>query len=106
MSHATLYLNGRLEVLTIAEEMRMSHWIYAPKIIDRQSGAVLLDLSGDLWDLVAVKESPNAITLIMRKYPGTAPQAELVISPGQTGGVFNGQTLDLNALMAALAAYS
>lgn len=35
MSDTTLYLNGRLEVLTIAEEMRMSHWIYAPKIIDR-----------------------------------------------------------------------
>ena len=106
MNQTNTYLNGRLHVLTVAEEMRMSHSIHAPRVIDLRSGTVLLDLTGELWDLIEVKESSHSITLIMRKYPGTLPQAELMLVPGQSGGVFNGQQLDSSELVAALATYS
>ncbi|CAI9007484.1 hypothetical protein [Pseudomonas chlororaphis] len=63
----------RYEHLTISvepHEMRMSHWVYAPKVVDGRNGRVLLDLSGGPWDLVSSALSTAAVKLLLRKYPG------------------------------------
>jgi len=51
-------------------EMRMSHWVYAPRVVDARDGRVVLDLSGGPWDLVSCSPSTAAVELLLRKYPG------------------------------------
>ncbi|AMS17675.1 hypothetical protein PUP66_14020 [Pseudomonas chlororaphis] len=63
----------RYEHLTISvepHEMRMSHWVYAPRVVDARDGRVVLDLSGGPWDLVSCSPSTAAVELLLRKYPG------------------------------------
>ncbi|PXX71845.1 hypothetical protein SAMN05660489_02439 [Pseudomonas sp. LAMO17WK12:I10] len=63
----------RYEHLTISiepHEMRMSHWVYAPRVVDARDGRVVLDLSGGPWDLVSCSSSTAAVELLLRKYPG------------------------------------
>lgn len=50
MNASHTYLNGQVQVITTAQEMRMSHTVYTPKVTDLQSEKVLLDLTGDLRD--------------------------------------------------------
>ncbi|PMY39748.1 hypothetical protein C1Y35_13105 [Pseudomonas sp. GW456-L14] len=72
----------RYEHLTISvepHEMRMSHWVYAPRVVDARDGRVLLDLSGGPWDLVSCSSSTAAVELLLRKYPGEREALRLSI---------------------------
>ena len=80
MNAPTYYWTGAIEVTVEPHEMRMSHWVYAPKVVDVATGAVLLDLTGKPWDLVSVTEHPDALVFELRKYPGDRPGVTLQIS--------------------------
>ncbi|AZE48686.1 hypothetical protein C4K04_3014 [Pseudomonas chlororaphis] len=72
----------RYEHLTISvepHEVRMSHWVYAPRVVDARDGRVLLDLSGGRWDLVSSSPSTAAVKLLLRKYPGDREALRLSI---------------------------
>jgi hypothetical protein len=85
MDEQQIYCNGRYRVRTIPVEMRMSHWINAPLVERASDGAVLLDLSEDVWDLAEVREDDDTLVLVMRKYPGRTNDIEvrLLPKPGQ-----------------------
>ncbi|WDH37928.1 hypothetical protein [Pseudomonas chlororaphis] len=61
---------GHLTISVEPHEMRMSHWVYAPRVVDARDGRVVLDLSGGPWDLVSCSPSTAAVELLLRKYPG------------------------------------
>ncbi|RON86608.1 hypothetical protein BK635_06630 [Pseudomonas chlororaphis] len=72
----------RYEHLTISiepHEMRMSHWVYAPRVVDARDGRVVLDLSGGPWDLVSCSSSTAVVELLLRKYPGEREALRLSI---------------------------
>ncbi|MFV0597070.1 hypothetical protein [Shewanella sp.] len=75
------FLQGRFKLETIPHEMRMSHWMYAPRLTDMQSGQVLLDLIGQCWDCQSAIERDNALCLTLNGYPDRANWLELVFSP-------------------------
>jgi hypothetical protein len=102
MSKTSTYLDGRLQILVEPSEIRMSHWIDSPKVVDTRTGSSVLDLHGGLWDLLEVVELPPSIVLRMRKYPGDSPPVELVLSVDRPGGVLDGRLLDHATLVAAL----
>ncbi|MGE7955074.1 hypothetical protein ACQKQA_00495 [Pseudomonas sp. NPDC089530] len=60
-------------------ERRMSHWVYAPKVVDTRDGRVLLDLGGGPWDLVSMAQSTVAVELLLRQYPGDREAVHLSI---------------------------
>jgi hypothetical protein len=105
MQNESSHLNGRIKVTTLPHEMRMSHWVYAPRVEDVLSGTILLDLADGLWDLVRVNESDSEITLVMRKYPGSSPEVLLAMNPDKPGFSLNGNSLTAPELVAALDSY-
>jgi hypothetical protein len=80
MNAPTYYWDGAVEVTVEPHEMRMSHWVYAPRVVDVLTGTTLLDVTGKPWDLVSVTENPDALVLELRKYPGDRPGVTLQIS--------------------------
>ncbi|RDI96771.1 hypothetical protein DVT68_20155 [Dyella solisilvae] len=79
MDRAQTYWGGEVEVSVEPHEMRMSHWVYAPKFADISGEQILFDLTGKLWDLISVSESEDALDLQLRKYPGDRPQVTLQV---------------------------
>ncbi|WP_285418591.1 hypothetical protein [Pseudomonas sp. efr-133-TYG-5] len=80
MSETTLHCNGRLAITVEPREMRMSHWLHAPQVVDRQNQQTLLDLRDSLWDLLGTtEETPGGIDLVLRQYPGDRPAVTLRI---------------------------
>jgi hypothetical protein len=74
--------DGKYRIEFACNEMRMSHWVCAPKIIDTQTKAVILDLwHTSLWDGSASFTQQGEIILFLRKYPGTSPGIEIKINP-------------------------
>ncbi|MFW9081310.1 hypothetical protein ACOI9X_18880 [Pseudomonas sp. P2757] len=70
MSETTYHCDGRIAITVEPREMRMSHWLYAPRVVDQQQ-RTLVDLSDSLWDLITITDdTPGEITLLLRKYPG------------------------------------
>ncbi|KAE9642303.1 hypothetical protein EJA70_19515 [Pseudomonas sp. PB103] len=85
MSETTYHCDGRVAISVEPREMRMSHWLYAPKVVDQQRQQVLLDLSDSLWDLIATAdETPDSIELMLRKYPGD--RGSVMVSVGLDSG--------------------
>jgi hypothetical protein len=106
MNKTSTYLGGRLKILVESSEIRMSHWIDNPRVVDTRTGRSILDLHGGLWDLLEVAELPTSIVLRMRKYPGTSAPVELALSVDRPGGVLDGRLLDDAALLAALESHA
>ncbi|MFJ2537310.1 MULTISPECIES: hypothetical protein [unclassified Pseudomonas] len=80
MSETSLHCDGRIAITVEPREMRMSHWLYAPLVVDQQRQQVLLDLSDSLWDLIGTAdETASGIDLLLRKYPGDQPSVTLSI---------------------------
>jgi len=100
------YCNNRFKVSTEAHEMKMSHWVYAPKIENLETGEVLLDLTGDLWDLVAVSEEGNRLKLQMRKYPGSSPEVIVAIETDTNSFFYNEQVKSISELLNELETYA
>ncbi|MCR9510376.1 hypothetical protein NB473_14120 [Vibrio parahaemolyticus] len=70
-------LNGKFEVLTIANEMKMSHWVYSPIIREVSSGKVIMSLESTGWDLRKVAESKGRIALHLAQYPLSSIESTL-----------------------------
>lgn len=79
MSDDEEFFQGRLGLSTTWREMRMSHWLHNPRLVERASARVLLDLQGSLWDLLSSHESATALELALRRYPGDHPALTLRI---------------------------
>ncbi|SDZ67644.1 hypothetical protein [Pseudomonas sp. NFIX28] len=95
----------RYEHLTISvepHEMRMSHWVYAPRVVDARDGRVLLDLSGGPWDLVSSAPSTAAVELLLRKYPGDGEALCLSIRLADNSLWLAGQPVAAEGLARAL----
>lgn len=75
-------------------EMRMSHWVYAPKFADMSAGRVLFDLTGKLWDLMAVTETEDVLALRLRKYPGDRPEVNLQVRRNGRVFLISGRPVD------------
>jgi len=100
------YCNNRYKVSTEAHEMKMSHWVYAPKIENLETGEALLDLTGGSWDLIAVSEEGNRLRLQMRKYPGSSPEVTVVIESDTSSFFYNEQAISFTELLRALEAHA
>ncbi|MFJ7314224.1 hypothetical protein ACIQVE_15955 [Pseudomonas sp. NPDC098747] len=86
MSETTVHCDGRVAITVEPREMRMSHWLYAPLVVDQQRQQVLLDLSDSLWDLIGTAdETASGIDLLLRKYPGD--RSSVMVSVDLDGGV-------------------
>jgi hypothetical protein len=103
--------DGAYTVILVSVEMRMSHWLAQPLIVETASNRTILDLTPTLWSADAVQWSDDSahVTLQMRRYPGDAPGATVIVdlsaqvaeiaSPEQTAQV------PLSHLLQLLAAY-
>lgn len=93
METLSTYLGGYIKITLIPYEIRMSHWVSAPRVEDILSGKTLLDLSDELWDLLRVEEGEEKLILVLRKYPGISKEVQIVI--GKDGQMFlNGVLCD------------
>ncbi len=81
--------------------MRMSHWVYAPRVA-RRNGEVLLDLTGSQWDLIDSVEIDGHVQLRLRCYPGDGD--EVVVSVDAASGAIwlFGKRVNASELKAAL----
>ncbi|WP_438299114.1 hypothetical protein [Pseudomonas sp. NMS19W] len=102
MSETTFHCNGRLAITVEPREMRMSHWLYAPRVVDRQRNQTLLDLSASQWDLISSEETDDGIDLLLRKYPGDMPAVTLSVRLVDGALRLEGRRVDSSGLEAAL----
>lgn len=104
MNEPQTYCSGRYRVRTVPAEMGMSHWINAPVVERVADGAILLDLSEDVWDLGDVSEEGDTLVLVMRKYPGRTNGIEVRILPEPDRYTIGGGVRTWEELMTALRA--
>ncbi|WP_236177397.1 MULTISPECIES: hypothetical protein [Pseudomonas] len=103
MSEITFHCNGRLAITVEPREIRMSHWLYAPLVVDQQRQQTLLDLSGSQWELISTThETAGGIDLLLRKYPGDTPTVTLSVSFDDGMLRLDGRSVELSGLEAAL----
>jgi hypothetical protein len=103
MSETTYHCDGRVAITVEPREMRMSHWLYAPKVVDQQRQQVLLDLSDSLWDLIATAdETSDSIELMLRKYPGDRGSVMLSVDLDSGELRIGERRVDAGQLLAAL----
>jgi hypothetical protein len=81
MSTEGVYCGGLLKVTTTPHEMRMSHWVYAPKVVNILTGEIVLDLTDGVWDLAGASEVDGALCLTLQKYPDGQHGYKLIINP-------------------------
>jgi hypothetical protein len=66
--------DGRKHFICEPREMRASHWVYSPRLVDSITDSVLLDLEGALWSLDAASwQDDENVAITMRRYPGDDP---------------------------------
>lgn len=105
MDRVSTYFDGQVSVTAIPHEMRMSHWIYAPKVEEVATQNVLLDLTGGLWNLVGASEENETLTLYLRKYPGVSEGVSISIRKGEYLLCLNGRAYEASTLRMALESY-
>lgn len=65
--------DGSLRIEYEETEYAMSLWVHSPRILDAQSGEILLDLCGDTrWDGSVRFGDAGEVLLNLRRYPGGA----------------------------------
>lgn len=61
-------------------EMRMSHWVRAPRVVRTSDGATIVDLWGTTWDGGArFGDDDTTVTLSLRCYPGDTEGFAVVV---------------------------
>lgn len=98
MNEVSTYFDGQIRVTAIPHEMRMSHWVYAPKVEEVATRSVLLDLTGGLWDLVGAKEENGVLSLALRKYPGNSEGITISVRKGEGLLYLKGRAYEAAAL--------
>lgn len=73
--------DGLLQVEFDQYEMRMSHWVYSPRITNVKTRKILLDLWGTQWDAEVSFENNGEVALSLRHYPGDIPGFTVHIDP-------------------------
>jgi hypothetical protein len=81
MPERTQSPDGRYEVSFSHVEMRMSHWLDCPALLDTATGQALLDMGETLWSADCVEWAPDSrrAMLVLRRYPGDAPAVTVAI---------------------------
>lgn len=92
-----LFCNDRLRVEIFHSEMRMSHWIDAPRVLREADRTWLLDLADSVWHLVAAREDRDELVLSLQKYPDATVQHELRIRASDERCRFDGEPMTLEA---------
>ncbi len=95
-------LNGKFEVLTIANEMKMSHWVYSPIIREVSSGKVIMSLESTGWDLRKVAESKGLIALQLARYPDSRTEYYVEVDPINSSAVILGKEYPLSSIESTL----
>jgi len=95
-------LNGKFEVLTIANEMKMSQWVYSPIIREVSSGKVIMSLESTGWDLRKVAESKGRIVLHLAQYPDGRTEYYVEVDPINSSAVILGKEYPLSSLESTL----
>ncbi|MFJ4195063.1 hypothetical protein [Pseudomonas sp. NPDC089534] len=99
----TLYrCDGRIAITVEPREMRMSHWVHAPKVVDLLRGQALLDLRGGPWDLLSATEVADGVELVLRRYPGEGAPVRVSVCLDDGSLKLDGRPVDAQALDAAL----
>ncbi len=93
---------GKFKLETIPHEMRMSHWIYAPVLIDTESHTKVLDLIGNIWDLRSATESTDSITLMLARYPDGGKEYEVKLYPTKGEACINGKPTKISSVVESL----
>lgn len=75
--------DGRFVVVTVAYEMRMSHWVEAPYLYRTGEEDPLLNVSVNDWsaDTIEWAEDSRSVTLSVRRYPGNGDSVSLTLFP-------------------------
>ncbi|QHT71243.1 WG repeat-containing protein [Rhodocytophaga rosea] len=74
--------DGSYKVEYACNEMRMSHWVCAPRITHTKTGNIIFDLwNTSLWDGSARFAKDGNILIHLRKYPGSVPGFDIIIDP-------------------------
>ncbi|NRF65351.1 hypothetical protein [Vibrio coralliilyticus] len=95
-------LNGKFEVLTIAKEMKMSHWVYSPIIREVCSGKVIMSLESTGWDLRKATESNGRIALHLAQYPDGRTEYCVEVNPINSSAIILGKEYPLASLESTL----
>lgn len=102
MSAEQYFQNGRYKLELIPDEMRMSHWINAPVLTETQSGKIILDLSGDIWDLRSAQESNASILFSLARYPDGGKEYEVELIPQESKAIILGAIYPIETVFEVL----
>ena len=86
---------GRFKLDVIPHEMKMSHWVYAPVLTDTLSNHCYFNLTNKVWDLISVKETEFAVTLLIEKYSEDQAQYEVQIFIDNNEALINGSAISI-----------
>ena len=102
MSTEKYFHKGKFKLELIPHDMKMSHWVYAPVLMDTESNTKVLDLSGKSWDFRSASESSDSITLMLARYPDGKKEYEvkLYLSTGEAN--VNGKLTQIKGVNEAL----
>jgi hypothetical protein len=75
--------DGFFDVVTSANEVRMSHWVETPALYDLRSQRQLFALDPQ-WSADVISWAPDSqtVTIKLRKYPGDVPGVTLIVDLG------------------------
>ncbi len=78
--------DGRYTVDVNSVEMRMSHWVDRPLLLDEFTHRMVVDFGDCLWSVDDARwdEASTRVRMRLRRYPGNIPGVEVEIDiPGQ-----------------------
>ncbi|MGF1769185.1 hypothetical protein L4D06_17620 [Enterovibrio makurazakiensis] len=93
------FLSGKYRLSTTPHEMRMSHWVYAPVIIDIETNEIILNLEGNIWDLRSAGESQDSIILKLSRYPDGVTEYTVEIIPDAATAIVEGVSLSVTRIV-------
>lgn len=102
MSTEQYFHKGKFKLETIPHEMRMSHWVYAPVLMDVESNTKIIDLIGNIWDFRSATESIDSITIMLARYPDGEKEFELKLYPEKGEASINGKLTKISSVVKAL----
>lgn len=97
-----LFLDKKYKLLTVAHEMRMSHWVYSPVIINLLTQQVVINLEGSNWDLRSARGGENSIFLKLSRYPDSTKEYEIEIDTSKNIAAINNSLYSFNKVLEAL----
>ncbi|ACA87230.1 conserved hypothetical protein [Shewanella woodyi ATCC 51908] len=103
MNDEQYFLDGKFMLKSVPHEIKMSHWIDAPVLIDTKSNNTVLDLTGGVWDLKSVFSSTDSITIILARYPNRENDLELILFPLKGVATINGKSISITDIREFLA---